>query len=234
MALGTAVAPSRRGQPARWAIRGLVLLVALVPACGSAGRAGVPPGSGVGTTGGATSTAPALVVTGTGWEASGLLGPQAPPGSCHARTAADGYALPDPTCTPGARNGAVTEGALAATICRRGFSSSVRPPVELTEPAKYRSMAAYGDRGPASGYEYDHLVPLELGGSSDTRNLWPEPDQGSPGRFDARDPYGRNAKDGVEDRLAAAVCAGQVPLAAAQEAIARDWTTAESTLGIGP
>lgn len=129
-----------------------------MPGCGSAGSAGAPPGSGVGTTGGSTRAAPALAVTGAGWEAGGLLGPQ----------------------------------------------------------------------------EYDHLVPLELAGSSDTRNLWPEPDQGSPGQFDARDPYGRNAKDGVEDRLAAAVCAGRVPLAAAQEAVARDWTTAESTLGIGP
>ncbi len=210
----------------------VILVAALVPACGSAGHTGAP--SGAPETTGASSASPALVVTGTGWGAGGLEGPRAAAGSCHARTAADGYALPDPTCTPGALDAAVTQGDIATTICRRGFTSSLRPPVDLTEPAKYRSMAAYGDQGPASGYEFDHLVPLELGGSSDTRNLWPQPDQGSPGQFDASDPYGRNAKDGVEDRLAAAVCAGQVPLAAAQAAIARDWTVAESALGLGP
>lgn len=34
-------------------------------------------------------------------------------------------------------------------------------------------MAAY--HRPASYYEYDHFVPLELGGATnDRRNLWPE------------------------------------------------------------
>ncbi|MGH9028051.1 MAG: HNH endonuclease signature motif containing protein, partial [Acidimicrobiales bacterium] len=88
--------------------------------------------------------------------------------------------------------------------------------------------------GSASGYEYDHLVPLELGGSSDVRNLWPELDTGSPSQFDSSDDYGENAKDGVEDRLNAAVCSGEVTLTAAQNAIAANWTTAESVLGVTP
>ena len=63
--------------------------------------------------------------------------------------------------------------------------------------------------------EYDHLVPLELGGDpNDPRNLWIEPGA-SP-----------NPKDGVESRLHELVCEGRVPLAAAQEAITTDWTTA--------
>ena len=37
-------------------------------------------------------------------------------------------------------------------------------------------MAAYGDTGSLGDYEYDHFVPLELGGATnDPRNLWPEP-----------------------------------------------------------
>jgi hypothetical protein len=111
---------------------------------------------------------------------------------------------------------------------------AVRPPESLTEPAKLRAMAAYDARGPASGYEFDHLVPLELGGSSDLRNLWPEPEAGSPSQFDSTDTDGLNAKDGVEDRLHAAVCSGRVPLVAAQTAIGSDWTTAEGRLGIDP
>lgn len=155
-------------------------------------------------------------------------------GTCHYRTAADDYALPDPTCTPGAVNSAVTEANIGSTICRSGYASSVRPPESITEPAKYQSMAAYASPGSASQYEYDHLVPLELGGSSDVRNLWPELDSGSPSRFDSTDDFGQNAKDGVEDRLNAAVCSGEVTLAAAQQAIAVNWATAESELGVRP
>jgi hypothetical protein len=128
----------------------------------------------------------------------------------------------------------VTEGDLEATICRPGgWSRSVRPPERLTEPAKLEAMRAYGAAGPASGYEFDHLVPLGLGGASDTRNLWPEPDQGSPAQFDPVDPYGVNAKDGVEDALHEAVCDGRVGLAAAQRAIASDWPQALEELGLG-
>ena len=170
-----------------------------------------------------------LVDTGTGWSASGLTGPMPGPGSCHYRTATDGNPLPDPTCTPGAINTMVTQDNIQSTICASGYSSSIRPPESITEPAKYQSMTAYSAPGSASQYEYDHLVPLELGGSSDTRNLWPELDSGSPSQFDSSDSYGENAKDGVEDRLNAAVCSGQVMLAAAQEAIAINWTTAEAS-----
>ena len=180
-------------------------------------------------------TAPATVVqTGTGWSSAGLEGPMPAPGACRYGRAADGYALPDPACTPGAVDGAVTQGDLGSTICRSGYSSSVRPPESMTESAKYRALAAYGAPGSVSQYEYDHLVPLELGGSSDVRNLWPEPNAGSPSQFDSTDSFGINAKDGVENRLHDAVCSGSVPLAAAQLAVARDWTTAEASLGVRP
>lgn len=175
-----------------------------------------------------------VVTSGRGWGPQGLAGPRDAAGTCHARRAADGLPLPDPRCTPGAVDSAVTQANLGSTVCRPGYASSVRPPLAFTEPAKLASMAAYGAPGPASAYEYDHLVPLELGGSSDLRNLWPELDSGSPSAFDSGTPRGRNAKDGVEDRLHAAVCAGEVPLAAAQRAIAADWTTAEAELGVRP
>lgn len=156
------------------------------------------------------------------------------PGTCQYRTAADGYALPDPACTPGAIDTAVTQADIGSTICSSGWTSSVRPPESMTETAKYQSMDAYDSPGSASEYEYDHLVPLELGGSSDVRNLWPELDTGSPSQFDSSDSYGENAKDGVEDRLNAAVCSGEVTLAAAQQAIAANWTTSEAVLGVSP
>ncbi len=156
------------------------------------------------------------------------------PSSCH-YLSSNGYTLPDPACTPGAIDTTVTQANIFSTICRKGgYTSSVRPPESLTEPAKYLSMSAYGTNLSATKLEYDHLVPLGLGGASSLQNLWPQPDEGTPATFDPQDPYGINAKDGVEDRLHSAVCSDQVTLSAAQNAIATNWTTAESTLHITP
>ncbi|MGH9029797.1 MAG: hypothetical protein ACRDV4_09305, partial [Acidimicrobiales bacterium] len=69
-----------------------------------------------------------VVVTGVGWSPSGLEGPMPAPGACHYVTAADGYALPDPACTPGAVDTAVTQANIRSTICSSGFASSLRPP----------------------------------------------------------------------------------------------------------
>ncbi len=92
----------------------------------------------------------------------------------------------------------------------------------MTEPEKLASMAAYGDGGSAGEYEYDHLVPLELGGAlNDPRNLWPEPGA-SP-----------NPKDGVEGALRGLVCDGQMRLAVAQRIAATDWVAWAKQNGYG-
>jgi hypothetical protein len=109
----------------------------------------------------------------------------------------------------------VTQANIESTICRDGYTETVRPPESVTEPEKEASLAAYGDSGPLHDYEYDHLVPLELGGSSnDQRNLWPEP---------GRTP---NPKDGLENRLRSMVCADELSLVSAQREIALDWVAA--------
>jgi len=145
--------------------------------------------------------------------------PQPAPGACHYRTAANGQTLPDPNCTPGAISPKVTQDTLVTTICRTGYTKSIRPPASITEIEKHENAAAYGYSGSLKDVEYDHLVPLEIGGDpNDPRNLWIEPGA-SP-----------NPKDGVESRLHELVREGTVPLAAAQEAIATDWTTALETV----
>ena len=148
--------------------------------------------------------------------------PQPAPGSCHA-IGAGLYSRPDPRCTPGALNPAVTQADIRQTICQDGWTDTIRPPESVTEPEKAASMAAYGDAGPTSSYEYDHFVPLELGGAvNDPRNLWPEPGA-SP-----------NPKDAVEDALNRKVCDGQMTLAQAQRAIATNWIAlAVPRLGAG-
>lgn len=141
-------------------------------------------------------------------------------GSCHA-TGTGLYILPDPSCTPGGTNPAVTQGDIDTTICTSGWTATVRPPESYTEPLKYQQMAAYGDTGPASGYEEDHLIPLELGGSpTSPQNLWPEPGP-SP-----------NPKDDVENAANRAVCDRSITLVAAQQAIAANWIGLGQALGV--
>lgn len=128
---------------------------------------------------------------------------------CHARGP-----LPDPVCTPGVADPAVTQAAVHVTICAPGWTKTVRPPTSYTNRLKATQIKAYGyaDANPAH-YEEDHLISLELGGDpSDARNLWPEPGP-SP-----------NPKDAVENLLHREVCAGRITLKAAQREIANDWT----------
>jgi hypothetical protein len=110
-----------------------------------------------------------------------------------------------PTLTPGALNPDVTQATIHATICVRGWTKTVRPPVEYTNALKLKQMRDYGETGEPSSYQEDHLISLELGGDPiDPRNLWPEP-------------YPRASKvDQIENELNAKVCSGELPLADAQ------------------
>jgi hypothetical protein len=109
------------------------------------------------------------------------------------------------TRTPGALNPDVTQANIRTTICVRGWTRTVRPPVEYTNDLKVRQMRDYGESGPTSAYQEDHLISLELGGDPrDPRNLWPEP-------------YPRAAEvDQIENELNAKVCSGDLTLADAQ------------------
>ena len=128
--------------------------------------------------------------------------------------------LPDPRCTPGSIDPAVTRADLGSTVCKRGWTKTVRPPEAQTQRFKYDvAYPAYGTPS-SERTELDHLVPLELGGSNDATNLWPQ------------SPPVPNPKDSVENALNAAVCDGRVSLTAAQNAIASDWLTAERKLGL--
>lgn len=130
-----------------------------------------------------------------------------------------GVVLPLPL-TPGAVDTRVTQATVATTICRRGYTATVRPSSSYTTSLKRRQLAtdyAFLGSRQLSAFEEDHLIPLELGGSpTSPENLWPQPYAGS----------GARLKDRVENRLHAMVCAGAIPLATAQRAIADNWYTA--------
>jgi hypothetical protein len=107
--------------------------------------------------------------------------------------------------TPGVLNPAVTQATIGSTICRRGYTRTIRPPVSYTNELKQRGLRQYGVRGPPSAFQEDHLISLELGGNPvDPRNLWPEP-------------YPRAAAvDQIENELNRRVCEGSLTLAEAQ------------------
>ena len=146
-------------------------------------------------------------------------------GSCH-MVGSGIYSQADPRCTPGAVNPAVTQARIGSTICSAGWTSTVRPPESVTEPEKLTSMRAYGLPGSASHYEYDHYVPLELGGAvNDPRNLWPEPD------YPRRAGFYLNPKDRLENALRRLVCSEEMSLSQAQRLIAKNWVAAYRRFG---
>ena len=146
--------------------------------------------------------------------------------AAHAASCSQSYLpLPDPTCQPGAYNPDVTQDTINSTICVSGWTATVRPSTSYTNALKVQQIAAYGYADTStSDYEEDHLVPLELGGApKDAANLWPEPRYGDETAA---------SKDSVENKLKKAVCNGTVTLDDARSAMATDWTTALSDLGL--
>lgn len=145
---------------------------------------------------------------------------QPPPGSCHYSFVGT-FPLPDPNCTPGAINPDVTQSNIDSTICTDGYAASIRPPESVTEPEKEANAQSYDYTGPLSTAEYDHLIPLELGGDpNDPKNLWVEPND-NPAASSVN-----NTKDVLEDVLNELVCSGQITLFTAQYAISSNWVTA--------
>jgi hypothetical protein len=107
--------------------------------------------------------------------------------------------------TPGVINLDVTQRNIATTVCKHGWTRTIRPPTDYTNELKRKQMREYGVAGSAAQYQEDHLISLELGGHpTDARNLWPEP-------------YPRAAEmDSIENELNAKVCSGAMSLDAAQ------------------
>jgi hypothetical protein len=127
--------------------------------------------------------------------------------------------LPDPTLTPGVLNPAVSQATIRTTICVRGWTSTVRPPVAYTNALKRQQLAEYGyaDRD-ARHYEEDHRVPLGVGGHpTDRRNLWPEPRYGE---------WSAERKDELEAFVNHEVCSGRMTLQEGQAIFLGDWIAA--------
>jgi hypothetical protein len=134
-------------------------------------------------------------------------------------------ALPDRRCSPGAYYSKLTKRVLCSPSFRTGPIRNV--PLSV----KHQVEAAYGlkPRAYGSTLEIDHIISLELGGSNDPRNLYPELAtfaDGSPGF---------HVKDKLENATHRAVCAGTIGLRTAQRQIAGNWELLyQKVFGVAP
>jgi hypothetical protein len=121
--------------------------------------------------------------------------------------------IPDPALTPG-----ITRDVTLNELC----TTSTKLVRNVPESEKIAVYEEYGMSGNVrdvckAGAEVDHLISLELGGSNDIKNLWPESFCGS---------CNAHMKDRLENVLHALVCKGLMTLPDAQYAITHDWRIA--------
>ena len=122
------------------------------------------------------------------------------------------WAGANPALTPGATDPRVTNDNIQQTICVRGYTRTVR---NVSNAAKHLVYTEYGiGRPDQRRYVIDHLIPLEVGGSNDVKNLWPQPKSGD---------QSSEAKDLVENELHSRVCADLISLKDAQQVFVIYW-----------
>ena len=103
--------------------------------------------------------------------------------------------LPNPKLTPGATFTNVTVEQLSIKGYANKFNGGVR---HVPESEKRAVFIAYFGKVPAhpGDWEIDHLISLEIGGSNEQENLWPQPYHAD---------WNARQKDRLENWLAASV-----------------------------
>lgn len=109
-------------------------------------------------------------------------------------------------------NPVVTQANIATTICKPGFTATIRPPVSYTSKIK-RDMAAAAHVNVAD-VVLDHIVPLEVGGAP-----------ANPANFMLQPRAESYVKDRVENAVNHLVCSGRLTLAQGQHCFIVDWRT---------
>jgi len=116
--------------------------------------------------------------------------------------------LPDPALTPGV----VDQNATMEKICLSGYTGTVR---NVSSATKKKVFEEYGIDPKADKFEVDHLISLELGGSNDIKNLWPQ--------SYTTMPWNAHVKDRLENKLHRMICDGIITMEDAQQQISTDW-----------
>jgi hypothetical protein len=130
-------------------------------------------------------------------------------GAVHTGSAVPAVDVPNAKLTPG-----VALPVTPAQVCRSGYAGRTR---DVSSSEKEGVYARYGVEHVPYKHEVDHLISLEIGGSNDIRNLWPEPYAGR---------WGARTKDVLENKLHQLVCSGRLSLRSAQQQEASDWVAA--------
>lgn len=132
------------------------------------------------------------------------------------------HVLPNPRTTPGVINSNVSPAVFASTVCKPGWTATVRPPTGWTD--KIRNADTPPGSKPLDG-ELDHLISIEDGGApADPRNLW---------WMAYADRYGARVKDVLETKVRRLLCGGKITLAQAQAALSPNWLVGYQTY-VGP
>lgn len=116
--------------------------------------------------------------------------------------------LPNQIMTPGDTIPGVTKD----KVCLSGYTGSVR---NVPTKLKTSVFVMYFLDPMKERFEIDHLISLELGGSNDIKNLWPQ-------SYTSK-PWNAHVKDKLENRLHREICDGILTVEEAQEAIKTDW-----------
>ena len=125
---------------------------------------------------------------------------------------------PNHALTPGTINPAVTREILCVTNYVEGKDPQGKSVRNVSKSRKKQVFAEYHVDPASSKFEVDHLISLELGGSNDIKNLWPQ--------SYTTQPYNAYMKDKLENKLRKLICSGELDLAKAQKEIAADWIVA--------
>lgn len=111
----------------------------------------------------------------------------------------------------------LTPGAIRTTNEHDICSTKTSKLRHVTAGTKKAVFAEYKlDWSTRKNYEVDHLLSLEIGGSNDILNLWPQP-YAVPGA---------HQKDVLENKFHRMICNGEISPTQAQKEITKDWYAA--------
>jgi hypothetical protein len=122
---------------------------------------------------------------------------------------------PDLKLSPGASNPEANK----AVICTVGYTAGVdahgAKVRDVPESLKQKIYDEYKIDRKSDRFEIDHIISLQLGGSNDPKNLWPQ-------SYTTK-PYNAYMKDDLENKMKKLICDGKITQDQAQKEISTDW-----------
>ena len=130
--------------------------------------------------------------------------------------------VPNPVLTPGSFHNPPMP---LRRLCAVGYTKTVRNVPLAVKREVFRRYGYDLSTTRMGDYEIDHVGSLELDGTNDISNLWPQSYRTLP--------LNAYRKDVLEGALKRLVCAGRMPLQDAQREITTDWPSAYQRYVLG-